>query len=76
VGGVVAEGEVLAVEVHKEECENKEDEERGAGEAYDKAKVGFVGACLFDFHRNLDATQCDHVGGWESNVEVRALTLA
>lgn len=73
MGAVVAEGEVLAVEVDEEKCKHKEDEKRGAEETDDETEVGTVGGVLFDIHGHLDAKQCDHVGGKESNVADRAL---
>lgn len=76
MGAMVAEGKVLAVEVDEEEGEHEEDEKRAAGEADDQAEVWAIGGMLFDIHGFLDAKQCDHVGGRESNVAVRALSPA
>ncbi len=47
---MVAEGEVLAVEVNEEEREHEDDQKRGAEEADYQAEVGLFGACLLDFH--------------------------
>ena len=66
----------FAVEADEKECEHEDDKKRAAEEADDKTEVGTVGGVLFNIHEYLDAKECDHVGGRESNVAVRALRRA
>lgn len=50
VGVVMAEGDVLAIEVEEDIRENEHAEDRGAEENKDQQKVWFFAVGLFDFH--------------------------
>lgn len=63
---MVAEGEVISVEVDEEVREDEEPDQDDAGEDDDQEEVGFVGRALLDLHRKLDARSRDDVeaAGW------------
>ncbi len=47
---MVAEGEVLAVEVDEEERQHEDNEKRGTEESDDESEVGLFGADLLNVH--------------------------